>query len=115
MLHPTPPLDLNAWTERIAKDLLGLDTLVTQGRDALDFHDVGVASLRHALEAALRLGYAAAQAGVPITPHSTGLDGSRLIPLFERLGLDPTGQVELEHSTTLTEHRARRLGHGRHR
>lgn len=39
-----------------ARDSLGLDTLQTRGRDALDFHDMGVAGIRTALIAAFEAG-----------------------------------------------------------
>lgn len=42
--------------EKIAKEILRINTLRTRNSDALDFHDVGVASLRAALEAAYRAG-----------------------------------------------------------
>lgn len=41
---------------RIAKEYLGIETLVTRNRDSLDFHDVGVASLEAALVAAFEAG-----------------------------------------------------------
>ena len=42
----------------IAREHLGIQTLEVRGRDALDFHEVGVASLRDALDAACRAGLA---------------------------------------------------------
>lgn len=42
----------------IAYEHLGIETLETRGRDALDFHEVGVASLKDALKAAYRAGQA---------------------------------------------------------
>lgn len=48
-------------TERltqIAQEHLGIETLEQRGRDALDFHEVGVAGLTAALDAAYRAGQA---------------------------------------------------------
>lgn len=48
-------------TERltqIARKQLGIETLESRGRDAFDFHEVGVAGLTAALEAAYRAGQA---------------------------------------------------------
>ena len=43
---------------QIAREQLGIETLESRGRDALDFHEVGVAGLSAALEAAYRAGQA---------------------------------------------------------
>lgn len=40
----------------IAKQHLGIETLETRNSDSLDFHDVGVASLKEALYAAFVIG-----------------------------------------------------------
>jgi len=40
----------------IAKRMFFIETLETRGCDRLDFHDVGVASMKEALEAACRAG-----------------------------------------------------------
>lgn len=45
---------------KIAAGILNIETLVERKRDCLDFHDVGVVSLKRALEAAFMAGYAAA-------------------------------------------------------
>lgn len=42
--------------DKIAKDVLGIETLTVQGRDSLDFHDLNVVLLREALEAAYDAG-----------------------------------------------------------
>ena len=42
--------------EKIAREILSVDTLEVRGRDRLDFHDIGVSGLVRALEAAYRLG-----------------------------------------------------------
>ncbi len=42
--------------EKIAKEILSLDTLKEQGMDDLDFHDISVVSLKKALEAAFKAG-----------------------------------------------------------
>lgn len=42
--------------DRIAREILGLETLTVRNRDHLDFHDLGVCSIRHALEAAYAAG-----------------------------------------------------------
>lgn len=44
--------------ERIAKDILGLETLEERRSDRLDFHELGVGQLREALQAAYRAGIA---------------------------------------------------------
>lgn len=43
---------------KIAREHLGIETLESRGRDALDFHEVGVAGLSAALDAAYRAGQA---------------------------------------------------------
>lgn len=48
---------------QIARQYLGLDTLVERGRDRLDFHTHGVTSLAMALRAAYDAGRKAAQRG----------------------------------------------------
>lgn len=45
--------------EAIAREHLGLKTLATRGRDALDFHELSVASIKSALTAAYNAGKAA--------------------------------------------------------
>lgn len=42
--------------ESIARHALGIETLEPRGLDRLDFHDLSVASIRRALEAAYRAG-----------------------------------------------------------
>ncbi|NOT70903.1 MAG: hypothetical protein HOP09_06330 [Hyphomicrobium sp.] len=42
--------------ETIAREVLNVPTLATRGRDALDFHDVGVVSLKRALKRAYTAG-----------------------------------------------------------
>ena len=46
----------NATIERIAKEILWLETLDSRGRDRLEFHELGVSSIRAALEAAYEAG-----------------------------------------------------------
>lgn len=52
---PRTPVLLRSF-EKIAKRHLGIDTLRERGRDALDFHEVGVRSLAAAIKAAFALG-----------------------------------------------------------
>lgn len=47
---------LHATLARIARATLGIETLDARGSDRLDFHEVSVASLRAALEAAYHAG-----------------------------------------------------------
>lgn len=47
--------------ERIARDILRIETLETRKSDSLDFHDVAVWSIKEALEAAYRAGQEAAR------------------------------------------------------
>ncbi|MDO3530837.1 hypothetical protein Q3O93_02765 [Ralstonia pseudosolanacearum] len=47
--------------ERIARDILRIETLETRKSDSLDFHDVAVWSIKDALEAAHRAGQEAAR------------------------------------------------------
>jgi hypothetical protein len=42
--------------ERIAREILGLDTLEVRNRDRLDFHELGVCQIRDALDAAFEAG-----------------------------------------------------------
>lgn len=42
--------------ERIAHEMLDIETLETRNSDSLDFHDVAVWQVRKALEAAFRAG-----------------------------------------------------------
>ena len=51
--------DLNKLLEQIAKEHLFIETLETQHRDRLDFHDVSVWAVKSALEAAYAAGLAA--------------------------------------------------------
>jgi hypothetical protein len=44
----------------IAREHLGIETLETRNRDSLDFHDVGVASVKAVLRAAYEAGRRAA-------------------------------------------------------
>ncbi len=53
--------DLNKLLEQIAKEHLFIETLETQHRDRLDFHDVSVWAIKSALEAAYAAGIAATQ------------------------------------------------------
>ncbi len=53
--------DLNKLLEQIAKEHLFIETLETQHRDRLDFHDVAVWSIKDALEAAYAAGIEAAK------------------------------------------------------
>jgi len=43
---------LDTLFETIAREVLNVPTLATRGRDPLDFHDVGVVSLKRALRRA---------------------------------------------------------------
>ena len=43
---------LDTLFETIAREVLNIPTLATRGRDALDFHDVGVVSIERALRRA---------------------------------------------------------------
>ena len=54
-----PPLD--KLFEQIANEHLYIETLETQHRDRLDFHDVSVWAVKSALEAAYAAGIAATQ------------------------------------------------------
>lgn len=47
---------LDTLFETIAREVLDIPTLATQGHDALDFHDVGVVSLKRALARAYAAG-----------------------------------------------------------
>ena len=49
--------------ERIAREILGLETLETRNWDSLDFHDHAVWSIKEALEAAYDAGAKAAKEG----------------------------------------------------
>jgi len=47
---------MNPQLEALAREHLFIETLEVRGSDSLDFHDVGVAGLASALEAAFELG-----------------------------------------------------------
>ncbi|MDR1628549.1 MAG: hypothetical protein LBR79_07275 [Oscillospiraceae bacterium] len=49
-------MNKNELFEKIAKEILGIDTLATQMRDSLDFHEVSVANIKMALDAAYKAG-----------------------------------------------------------
>ena len=49
-------MNKNERLTQIAREHLGIETLESRGRDALDFHEVGVAGLSAALDAAYRAG-----------------------------------------------------------
>ena len=55
MAEPKPDPVADALAQ-IARKELGIETLEVRGRDRLDFHEVGVAGLRRALERAYGLG-----------------------------------------------------------
>jgi hypothetical protein len=48
--------------ERIAREILRIETLETRKSDSLDFHEVAVWSVKEALETAYRAGIAAGMA-----------------------------------------------------
>lgn len=62
LMTPTNPVPTLTMTHidttltRIARAMLGIETLEIRGSDRLDFHEVSVASLRTALEAAYHAG-----------------------------------------------------------
>ncbi len=47
---------MNKTIDRIARDILDLETLEERGSDSLDFHDISVWQLKKALEAAYDAG-----------------------------------------------------------
>jgi len=47
---------MNATIEKIAREILDLETLETRKSDSLDFHDMAVWEIRKALEAAYNAG-----------------------------------------------------------
>ena len=47
---------MNATIEKIAREILDLETLETRKMDSLDFHDMAVWEIRKALEAAYNAG-----------------------------------------------------------
>ena len=51
-----PATTMNATIEKIAKEILDLETLETRRMDSLDFHDLAVWEIRKALEAAYNAG-----------------------------------------------------------
>lgn len=55
---PTQTLSIDALLESIARKHLLIETLDTRGRDALDFSDVAVWSIKAALQAAFEAGQA---------------------------------------------------------
>jgi hypothetical protein len=63
MAMASKPDTLDALLERIALQHLRIETLQTRHSDRLDFHDVGVGSLKDALQAAFEAGQRSAAAG----------------------------------------------------
>jgi len=51
---------MNAAIQKIAREILNLETLETRRSDSLDFHDMSVWAIREALEAAYNAGKDAA-------------------------------------------------------
>ena len=60
MTKPNQPATDTLLTDIAQRYFHGLETLETRNRDALDFHDVAVWAIRHALEEAYAAGLAAA-------------------------------------------------------
>ena len=54
--HDAPTNDREATLARIARETMGVQTLQPRHRDALDFHDLAVGSIRQALERAYEAG-----------------------------------------------------------
>lgn len=54
--YDLPVKDLDTQLEEIAKEHLDIPTLQSRGRDNLDFHEIGIARLKKALQAAYELG-----------------------------------------------------------
>lgn len=57
----------NAIIHQIARRHLGIETLAVRNSDSLDFHDVGVAGVSAALQAAFEAGQQAAAPRKPVT------------------------------------------------
>lgn len=58
--------------ERIAREHLFLETLQARGSDRLDFHDLGVASVKAALLAAFEAGQASKRTAVKLAADQSG-------------------------------------------
>jgi hypothetical protein len=56
MTADAPDRELDLLIQWIAHEHLSISTLEARGRDSLDFHDVHVDAIRHALHAAYQLG-----------------------------------------------------------
>ena len=59
---------LDVLFETIAREVLDIPTLATRGRDALDFHEVGVLSIKEALHLAYFAGCAATAKQIASSP-----------------------------------------------
>ena len=59
---------LDTLFETIAREVLQIPTLATRGRDALDFHEVGVLSLKEALHLAYLAGCTATAEQIASAP-----------------------------------------------
>lgn len=59
---------LDTLFETIAREVLHIPTLVTRGRDALDFYEVGVLSIKEALHLAYFAGCAATAKQIASSP-----------------------------------------------
>lgn len=64
-MSTTNPTQANQIVAEIAARILGVETLATQNRDALDCHDLAVWNIRRALEAAYEAGRTAKCLGEP--------------------------------------------------
>ena len=79
----TVPSPLKAIVTAIAQDVLHIPTLEVRGRDALDFHEVGVRSLERALVRAYQSGQSEA-----IETLELALDALNTAPRFRVGALD---------------------------
>jgi hypothetical protein len=61
---------MNDVINRIAREILRIETLETRKRDSLDFYDVAVWSIKEALEAAYQAGFDAAKSSKSPTKKS---------------------------------------------
>lgn len=65
----------NATIDQIARRHLGIETLAVRNSDSLDFHDLGVAGVKAALQAAFAAGQQASAAAAKKQVTSAPLTG----------------------------------------
>mgnify|MGYP000671967001 CR=1 FL=1 len=82
-VNPIPPSPREQAVQRIARETLGLQTLRSRGSDRLDFHDLAVWTIQHALERAYEAGQQATKPTHATCPTCGGEIQIRMMPVVE--------------------------------